>query len=182
MAIEVSYKPRPEYGLIVPILTPLEGGVLASGGSGRLLLSAPPLLAVADGQATAAFSMEEDENLYFALQHSLLSAPAQTPYSQGRIKEALAVTVEAWRHWSELHQSYDGPWRELVHHSGRVLKALSYQPTVPSSPPRRPPCRSRSAGSVTGTTDTHGFGTRVSPWKPSGSPPAPTKPSSFLDS
>lgn len=129
VAIEVSYKPRPEYGLIVPILTPLEAGVLASGGSGRLLLSAPPLLAVADGQATAAFSMEEDESLYFALQHSLLSAPAQTPYSQGRIKEALAVTVEAWRHWSELHQSYDGPWRELVHHSGRVPQALSYQPT-----------------------------------------------------
>ena len=29
----------------------------------------------------------------------------------------------------ELHQAYDGPWRDLVHHSGRVLQALSYQPS-----------------------------------------------------
>ena len=29
----------------------------------------------------------------------------------------------------ELHQAYEGPWRELVHQSGRVLQALSFQPT-----------------------------------------------------
>lgn len=28
-----------------------------------------------------------------------------------------------------MHERYGGPWRELVHHSGRVLQALSYQPT-----------------------------------------------------
>ncbi|MGZ3460161.1 MAG: glycoside hydrolase family 15 protein, partial [Archangium sp.] len=28
-----------------------------------------------------------------------------------------------------MHQRYEGPWRELVHHSGRVLQALTYQPT-----------------------------------------------------
>jgi GH15 family glucan-1,4-alpha-glucosidase len=37
--------------------------------------------------------------------------------------------VTAWLAWSELHQTYEGPWRDLVHHSGRVLQALSYQPT-----------------------------------------------------
>ena len=31
--------------------------------------------------------------------------------------------------WSALHQTYQGPWRDLVHTSGRVLQALSFQPT-----------------------------------------------------
>ena len=35
----------------------------------------------------------------------------------------------AWESWSELHQAYEGPWRDLVHQSGRVLQALSFQPT-----------------------------------------------------
>ena len=37
--------------------------------------------------------------------------------------------MTAWAEWSGLHQNYDGPWRDLVLHSGRVLHALSYQPT-----------------------------------------------------
>ena len=41
----------------------------------------------------------------------------------------MAETIDAWRAWSDLHQTYRGPWQELVHHSGRVLQALSYQPT-----------------------------------------------------
>jgi alpha,alpha-trehalase len=28
-----------------------------------------------------------------------------------------------------MHQGYEGPWRELVHHSGRVLQALTFEPT-----------------------------------------------------
>jgi alpha,alpha-trehalase len=37
--------------------------------------------------------------------------------------------VSAWESWSELHQAYVGPWRDLVHHSGRVLQSLSFAPT-----------------------------------------------------
>src|SRR3974377_92314 len=38
--VEVSDAPRPEYGLIHPILDPVPGGLAARGGAGRLLLSA----------------------------------------------------------------------------------------------------------------------------------------------
>jgi len=41
MDVEVSYAPRPEYGLIHPILEEVPGGVAARGGAGRLLLSVP---------------------------------------------------------------------------------------------------------------------------------------------
>src|SRR6202451_3037743 len=37
--------------------------------------------------------------------------------------------MEGWRSWSALHQAYDGPWRDLVQHSGRVLQALTFAPT-----------------------------------------------------
>ncbi len=37
--------------------------------------------------------------------------------------------MSAWESWSELHQAYVGPWRDLVHQSGRVLQALSFAPT-----------------------------------------------------
>ena len=56
------------------------------------------------------------------------TVPAQV-WTQDEIAARLDDTVAAWRSWSELHQAYEGPWRDLVHHSGRVLQALSFQPT-----------------------------------------------------
>ena len=50
-------------------------------------------------------------------------------WSESEIAARLDDTVAAWQSWSELHQAYVGPWRDLVHHSGRVLQALSFQPT-----------------------------------------------------
>jgi len=46
--VDVSYAPRPEYGLIHPILEAVAGGIAAHGGASRLLLSAPAGLQVAD--------------------------------------------------------------------------------------------------------------------------------------
>jgi GH15 family glucan-1,4-alpha-glucosidase len=45
------------------------------------------------------------------------------------VQERIEATARGWRTWSDIHQGYEGPWRELVHHSGRVLQALTYQPT-----------------------------------------------------
>ena len=50
---EVSYAPRPEYGLIHPILQPVPGGLAARGGAGRLLLSSPAAFGVDGATATA---------------------------------------------------------------------------------------------------------------------------------
>ena len=50
-------------------------------------------------------------------------------WSQEEIAVRLDDTIESWQTWSALHQGYEGPWRDLVHTSGRVLQALTYQPT-----------------------------------------------------
>jgi GH15 family glucan-1,4-alpha-glucosidase len=65
----------------------------------------------------------------FALQHRTSSQAAPEVWSRIEIEDRVADTAEAWRTWSGLHQAYDGPWKELVHHSGRVLYALTYYPT-----------------------------------------------------
>src|SRR5207247_2085859 len=41
----------------------------------------------------------------------------------------LEDTVEAWRSWEADHDIYEGPHRELVRLSSRVLKGLTYRPT-----------------------------------------------------
>src|ERR1700748_1772268 len=53
MDVEVSYAPRPEYGLIPPILEHVPGGLAARGGAGRLLLSGPAGFQVEEATATA---------------------------------------------------------------------------------------------------------------------------------
>ena len=34
-----------------------------------------------------------------------------------------------WQSWSEIHQTYQGSWRDLVQTSGRVLQGMSFQPS-----------------------------------------------------
>jgi GH15 family glucan-1,4-alpha-glucosidase len=129
MDVEVSYAPRPEYGLIHPLLAQIPGGVAARGGAGRLLLSAPGTFAVDGATATARLHLVAGQMACFALAHAAAGEPPLRVWDAGTVTTRLADTLAGWRSWSAIHQSYEGPWRELVHHSGRVLQALTYAPT-----------------------------------------------------
>ena len=129
VTVEISFTPRPEYGLVVPVMTLIEGGARAVGGPDRFTLTSPIVMECADGTGRARFEMAAGQHVYFALRSTSLGQPLAQPALQGEIADALEATIEQWRAWSKLHQSYDGPWRDLVLHSGRVLQALSYQPT-----------------------------------------------------
>jgi GH15 family glucan-1,4-alpha-glucosidase len=127
--IETSYAPRPEYGLVVPLLSDTDGGVTARGGAEWLVLTSPLEPALSGGTATGQHRLAAGETLRFALHRSTLEEPPAHVWSQADLTALLERTVAAWQSWSSLHQSYDGPWRELVQHSGRVLKALTFQPS-----------------------------------------------------
>jgi alpha,alpha-trehalase len=129
MDIEVSYAPRPEYGLIQPILEAVPGGLAARGGASRLLLSALVSLQIDGATAAARLHVAAGQTVSFALQHGQMQEPPLVPWDAGEIAARLADTLEGWRSWSAIHQTYEGPWRDLVHHSGRVLQALTFQPT-----------------------------------------------------
>src|SRR5215470_9017199 len=127
--IEVSYAPRPEYGLIHPILEAIPGGVAARGGAGRLLLSAPIGFRIDGATATARLHLEAGQQVCFALAHAQSGEPPLPVWDGAAITARLDDTLAGWRSWSAIHQTYEGPWRDLVHHSGRVLKALTFAPT-----------------------------------------------------
>ena len=129
VAVEMTYRPRPEYGLVVPVFSEIESGFVATGGSGRLTLSMPVTATHANGEIRVQFTLDAGEDRYFALQRTRLGEPLPPASTQGEIKAALDATIASWQGWSAIHQNYDGPWRDLVRHSGRVLQALSYQPT-----------------------------------------------------
>ena len=129
VAVETTYRPRPEYGLVVPVFSEIESGFLATGGSGRLTLTLPVAATVSNGEIRVRFTLEAGESRMFALQRTRLGDPLPGALQQDAIGAALDATIAAWRDWSQIHQTYEGPWRDLVRHSGRVLHSLSYQPT-----------------------------------------------------
>jgi alpha,alpha-trehalase len=127
--VEMRYAPRPEYGLIYPLLSAVDGGVAARGGAEILVLSSPVALELDRSTARAAFTLRAGQRVAFALHHRTSAEVAPRVWAQDEILERLEGTVAAWRRWSSVHQAYEGPWADLVYHSGRVLQALMYQPT-----------------------------------------------------
>jgi GH15 family glucan-1,4-alpha-glucosidase len=137
--LHVEYVPRPEYGLVFPELDAIDGGVVATmstvgtegtEGTDVLVLSAPMRLTIDQSSATGRLHLSSGDRAGFALEHRGPAATGEVAIrSQAEIDARLDDTVSAWQSWSELHQAYVGPWRDLVHHSGRVLQSLSFAPT-----------------------------------------------------
>jgi GH15 family glucan-1,4-alpha-glucosidase len=127
--IDVEYAPRPEYGLVIPLLKAQEGCVYCRGGATTLCLSTAVAFAWKESTALASFDLEAGQAAHFALQYA--SAIHQSPevWEQKKIADRMADTMDGWRSWCRLHQNYTGPWRDMVAHSGRVLQALTYYPT-----------------------------------------------------
>jgi GH15 family glucan-1,4-alpha-glucosidase len=127
MVMELA--PRPEYGLIRPLIR-LENGGARTFGSGRVSVRSAVPLAVADATMRATFTVRQRDELGFSLRWA--SPEDRTPGEPtpaGKVRSRIDDTVEAWRSWGAEHDVYQGPHRELVRHSASVLKGLTYRPT-----------------------------------------------------
>jgi GH15 family glucan-1,4-alpha-glucosidase len=127
--LELEYVPRTEYGLIWPLLNHVSGGVAGRGGADLTLLSTPADLQIGTATATGRFSVGAGDRLGFGLHYGRQGGKQPRAWSQDELARRLEATLAGWRSWSDIHQAYEGPWRELVHGSGRVLRALTYYPT-----------------------------------------------------
>jgi GH15 family glucan-1,4-alpha-glucosidase len=126
---DLDFSPRIEYGLVEPLLSQVEGGLATRGGASILFLSTPIDLEIDGGTACARFRLEEGGRIAFSVEHRMAWEPRLRAWNQQKLTARLDDTEHAWRTWADLHQGYEGPWRELVHHSGRVLQAMTFEPT-----------------------------------------------------
>ena len=124
--VAVEFVPRPEFGLIHPVLRAQPGMVVADGGASVLVLSTDLSLELGGGAARGTIALAAGEELTFALQHNDAWADQLARWPPRRIRHQLADTEAAWRSWSALHQRYTGPYERLVRHSGVVLQGLTY--------------------------------------------------------
>ncbi|MEU1040963.1 glycoside hydrolase family 15 protein [Streptomyces sp. NPDC005907] len=113
--------------MVRPLLSPQEGGLHCHGGPATLGFCSPVPLEITD-MARGRCVLRAGETAAFAL-HQVPAGSGLELSTQEAIRGHLRDTVRSWRSWSELHQSYEGPWAELVHLSGRVLQGLTFQPT-----------------------------------------------------
>lgn len=127
--VTMRFRARPEYGLITPVTQVVDGGLFAFGGADRLTLSSTVPLEVERAGARAHTELELGDRACFGLEHTALGEAQPAVRTPAEITADLDGTVASWREWSQLHQGYQGRWCDLVHISGRVLQALSYQPT-----------------------------------------------------
>jgi GH15 family glucan-1,4-alpha-glucosidase len=128
--VDLQFVPRPEYGLVSSFVDAVDGGVAAIGGCDASMLTCPVPLSIDGSSASGRFVLRRGEEIGLALDlKRQVDRTRSRLWSQMEIAAGLDDTVAAWTSWSELHQLYVGPWHERVQHSGRVLQALSYQPT-----------------------------------------------------
>src|SRR5918911_3033180 len=122
--------PRPEYGLVRPLIRVVEGGAKTFGGPNRIEVASAVPLELRDAGLHARFVVRAGQRLGFAV---VWCAPERrTPPAPTEPAEVVARVddvVEAWRSWEAEHDVYSGPHRELVRQSARVLKGLTYRPT-----------------------------------------------------
>src|SRR5262249_17109174 len=97
---DVSYAPRPEYGLIEPVLIRDDGGVGTRGGAHRLRLSTSVPFTVNGATATARVRLAAGEAAVFAVGHGQLIEPPPPTWTSDEITDRLQDTVESWRSWS----------------------------------------------------------------------------------
>ena len=127
--VNIAYAPRPEYGLVVPLLAHVDGGVTARGGAEWLVLTAPLDFQLERGTAYGQLTLTDGQTLHLALHRSTLEQTPAHIWSESELAATVNASVADWQSWSDIHQTYDGPWRDLVWTSGRVLQGLSFQPS-----------------------------------------------------
>ncbi len=127
--IDFVFRPRPEYGLVKPIFTTIPGGILATGGPVRFVLTSPVRLAFSDEGATARIALRAGDKLRFVTQSAELSKNPPATWTSEAVDAELEETIQGWQRWSDSRPPWDGPLPHLVRRSLLVLEALRYQPT-----------------------------------------------------
>jgi len=127
--LELELAPRGEYGLVRPLFRQVEGGGRTFGGPNQIAVSAGVPTDVEESTMRARFAVAAGEQVGFSLHWAAVESPAPAPIPPEQVAARIEDTAEGWRSWEAEHDIYEGPHRELVRLSSRVLKGLTYRPT-----------------------------------------------------
>jgi alpha,alpha-trehalase len=127
--LELELAPRPEYGLVRPLFRHTPEGGRTFGGPSRIAVNAGVPVEISDSTMRASLSVGEGRQIGFALRWSAVESEAPRPTEPDKVAERIEDTAEGWRSWEAEHDIYEGPHRDLVRFSSRVLKGLTYRPT-----------------------------------------------------
>ncbi len=130
VSVHLEFAPRFDYGLTVPALKLIGGGlVTVIGGADALLLQSDLPMSQTDinaceGKRALRTGEVTRAVLTYALPHELRPRAITAEELDGR----LASTRDFWTSWSN-RCTYEGPYRDQVVRSALVLKALTNSPT-----------------------------------------------------
>jgi GH15 family glucan-1,4-alpha-glucosidase len=127
MRLELA--PRPEYGLVRPLLRATPEGGRTFGGPNQIAVNTGIPVEVADSTMAASFAVSAGEEVGFAMRWAAADMRRPAPTPSAAVRARIDDTAEAWRSWESDHDIYEGPHRDLVRFSSRILKALTYRPT-----------------------------------------------------
>jgi GH15 family glucan-1,4-alpha-glucosidase len=122
--------PRPEYGLVRPLFRQTEEGGRTFGGPNQIAVRSGVPAEVERSTMRAGFAVRAGEQVGFSLRWiPPEAATAPVPTAPDRVAARVVEAAEGWASWEAEHDIYEGPHRELVRFSSRVLKGLTYRPT-----------------------------------------------------
>jgi alpha,alpha-trehalase len=127
--VEMELAPRPEYGLVRPLCRRTETGGRTFGGPNQIVVNAAVPVDLDEATMRATFAVADGDAIGFALRWAAVEDPGPAACPADEVAGRLADTAEAWRSWENDHDIYDGPRREPIRISSRVLKGLTYRPT-----------------------------------------------------
>lgn len=124
--LRLHYRPRFEYGRMVPLLERRDGSLVTSAASARLDLRSTVPLTCDVGEASGSFTVRAGETSHFTLGYAPAydAGPPAVLDAQRVIDDAVA----GWRSWLGLHD-YRGRYREQVRRSALVMQGMTYRPS-----------------------------------------------------
>ncbi|MGI8428106.1 MAG: glycoside hydrolase family 15 protein [Solirubrobacteraceae bacterium] len=129
VALRVRLAPRPEYGLVSPLLRATGDGTRTFGGPNAFILRAGVPVTVEETALSARLCVGAGERVGFSLRWVAPGRTKVTPTAPAAVSDRIDDIGAAWRSWESEHDVYQGAHRELVRFSARVLKGLTYRPT-----------------------------------------------------
>ncbi|MDQ3936166.1 MAG: glycoside hydrolase family 15 protein [Actinomycetota bacterium] len=127
--LEMELAPRPEYGLVRPLFRGTDDGGRTFGGPNQITVRAGVTVEIEGATMRARFEVAAGDMVGFAMRWAPAEMAPPEAVAPDEVAARIADTAEGWRSWEAEHDVYEGEHRELVRHSGRILKGLSYRPT-----------------------------------------------------